>query len=282
MVKVITQNVVLIGGLIVAAWASGSAATMILSPRGALGPGIFQADSIVAACVAVLIAFVVSTAIAIAAAKVTNTAVGLFVLGGGLFGLAWRLGTVHEIVFIEGFRGTAFALALETLLWAGLVLAATVVVFRIAGPLRDVEPDEDGRTPNPFFSKDAMMLVGAGVIVLPAVWLTAQSWSKGQVIGAVFCGAMLVGLVGRLLAPHVQPVLLFAAPVLFGAIGHIVGSFLLPGPFTDVFVSGRIPDVNVVMPADYAAGSLMGVAVGLGWARSFLHHEETETTKAAA
>ncbi|MCP3903772.1 MAG: hypothetical protein GY715_09070, partial [Planctomycetes bacterium] len=73
---------------------------------------------------------------------------------------------------------------------------------------------------------------------------------------------------------------LFAAPVLFGAIGHLVGSFLISGSFADVFVSGRIPKVNVIMPADYAAGSLMGVAVGLGWARSFLHHEETETSAA--
>jgi len=188
MIKVIIQNVVLIGGLIVAAWASGTVASMTLSPRGAFGPGILQADSLVGACIAVLIALSVSTAIAIVASRVTNTAVGLFVLGGGLFGFAWRMGTVHEIVFTPGFAGTGGGLALETLLWAGLVLAATCIVFRFGGPLRDVEPDEDGRTPHPILSRDALMLLGAGVLVLPVVWLPAPSWAKGQVLGAVFCG----------------------------------------------------------------------------------------------
>ncbi|MCP3903680.1 MAG: hypothetical protein GY715_08605, partial [Planctomycetes bacterium] len=253
MLKVIVQNLVLIGGLAIAAWASGSAATMVLSPRGALGPGVLQADSIVSGIIAVLIALSVSTVVAVVAGRVTNTAVGLFVLGGGLFGLAWRLETVHEIPFLEGFAGTAGALALETLIWAALVLGATLLVFRFSGPLRDVEPDEEGRRPHPLLSREALMLLGTGVLMLPVVWLTAQSWSKGQVIGAVFCGAMVVGLVGRLMAPHVQPAVLFAAPVLFGAIGHLVGSFLISGSFADVFVSGRIPKVNVIMPADYAA-----------------------------
>ena len=28
------------------------------------------------------------------------------------------------------------------------------------------------------------------------------------------------------------------------------------------------------MPVDYLTGSFLGVSVGLGWARSFMHHEE--------
>jgi hypothetical protein len=35
------------------------------------------------------------------------------------------------------------------------------------------------------------------------------------------------------------------------------------------------------MPVDYATGSLMGVAVGLGWARSFLHHEDDRVPSSA-
>ena len=35
-------------------------------------------------------------------------------------------------------------------------------------------------------------------------------------------------------------------------------------------------------PVDYVAGAFMGVAVGLSWAKSFLHHEETEGAPAAS
>ena len=41
---------------------------------------------------------------------------------------------------------------------------------------------------------------------------------KGQALGAVVVGSMLAGLGGRLLAPRVTPVLLFAAPCLAAAL----------------------------------------------------------------
>ena len=51
---------------------------------------------------------------------------------------------------------------------------------------------------------------------------------------------------------------------------------------TLAFVSGSIPHFSLPMPMDYAAGSVMGAAVGVGWARSFLHHEEDEEPAQAA
>ena len=46
------------------------------------------------------------------------------------------------------------------------------------------------------------------------------------------------------------------------------------GPLADAVVNGTLPVLSLPMPIDYAAGSLMGVSMGLGWARGFLHHEE--------
>ena len=45
---------------------------------------------------------------------------------------------------------------------------------------------------------------------------------------------------------------------------------------TEAFVQHAIPVMSYPLPIDYAAGSLMGVAFGLGWAKSFLHHEDDE------
>jgi hypothetical protein len=112
--------------------------------------------------------------------------------------------------------------------------------------------------------------------MLPIVWLIAQSPMKGQMIGATFFGGMAAGLIGRLISPHVQPILLFASPVAFGALGHVLAMLLLNMPLDDAWVAGELPRLSRPMPLDYVAGSLMGVSVGVGWARSFLHHEEQQ------
>ena len=52
---------------------------------------------------------------------------------------------------------------------------------------------------------------------------------------------------------------------------------MLGAPLRDAFASGTVPALLLPMPVDYAAGSLMGVAAGLGCAKSFLHHEDGQT-----
>ncbi len=75
-------------------------------------------------------------------------------------------------------------------------------------------------------------------------------------------------------APRAQPVLLFAAPCLFGVIGHLIGLAMTAGALDVAFVNGSTSRLSLPLPIDYAAGSLLGVSVGVGWARSFLHEEE--------
>ena len=72
----------------------------------------------------------------------------------------------------------------------------------------------------------------------------------------------------------VAAILLFAAPCVFGAVGQAIGLFLMRGTPEAAFVDGRLPAFILPAPIDYAAAGLMGVSVGLGWARSFLHQEE--------
>jgi hypothetical protein len=278
MLKAIGRNAAMIGGLILGATLTGLLANWLVSARGALGPLVFEAESIPLAMLAAIVSVAICTALAIAVGRVSNTAVGMFVLGGGLYGLAWRAATVDELAL----SGSPTLAGVETLYWAGLLLAATSLVFRLSGPLRDIEPDEHGRRPHPLFSAAAAKSAAAGILVIPVVWIIAQSEMKGQVIGAVFLGAMVAGLVGRLLSPHVQPILLFAAPLVFGAIGQFIAVAMLDQPLVDLWVSHEIPRLLRPMPVDYATGSLMGVAVGLGWAKSFLHHEDHQPQSSTA
>ncbi|MHC5024392.1 MAG: hypothetical protein ACYTGG_10865 [Planctomycetota bacterium] len=278
MLDAVKRNATLLVGMLLAAIVCVAVEPYLVGPRGAPGPTILQADSVALAVLAILVAMVLVTLIACVVGRCINTAVGLFVLGTGLYALAGRLATVEELVWSGGLG----LLPVETLLWGIVVLAAVLLVFRVAGPLADIHPPETGHAPHWLISRDALISVAAGVAVIVCVWLFARSSMRGQTIGAVFAGAMVTGMAGRLLAPNVQPVLLFVMPCLFGAIGQAIGLTLIRGTPVTALVDNSLPTLIRPMPIDFAAAGLMGVSVGLGWARSFLHHEEDSAVAAPA
>ena len=72
------------------------------------------------AAAGVAISLAVSTVGAIIVGRGFNTVVGLFALGGGLFGLAWRMETIRALTF----HGSLGAVAVETFVWSLLVAGA--------------------------------------------------------------------------------------------------------------------------------------------------------------
>jgi hypothetical protein len=260
--------------MIVAGFVCVQAAPTFDSLRGDRGPTILAADRPMLAAGALLVCLCLGALIAIIVGKMVNTAVGLFVFGAGVFTLDGRLHGLRELVFATPDRSTMFSVAIETGVLAILTLGLVLVVFKLAGGFRDVEPQVDGTRPHWLTSDAAFKSAGAGILVLPAVWLIAQSPMKGQAIAAVFFGAMVSGLVGRLLAPHVQPILVYVSPMIFGAIGHVIAGATMRTPLDDAYIAGAVSAFARVMPLDYLAGSLLGVSFGLGWAKSFLHHED--------
>jgi hypothetical protein len=284
MPKAIVRNVVLVAGLVIGAVICGLCANLVISPRGGIGPSVLQADSVLRALVGLGIALAVATVVGCIVGRVNNTAVGMFALGGALFGLAWRMDGIMELAHVGAVGGSGGGslglLALETVVVALLIGAATWVVFTVSGPFRDIMPDEDGRVPHWLLSGEALKSVAAAILMIPVVWVMAQTPAKGQAIGSVFVGGMAVGLAGRLLAPHVQPLLVFPAAVLAGAIGH-AGAAARVGPLDLAIVNDTLPNLGAPMAVDYAAGACMGVAIGLGWAKSFLHQDEGEAAAPA-
>lgn len=285
MLQAIQRYVILIGGMILSAFLCVRAEPFLLSARGDTGPTMLTSQSPVAAVLAFVICLGLAAVLAGVVGRFSNSVVGLFVLGTGLFALDGRTESIRNFAFARAgdSPGAGLALlAIEAALLAIMLLGATLLVFRISGPLKDIEPKEFGETPHQFWSAEAWKSAAAGAIILLAVVVIGQSSMKGQMVAAAFIGGMVAGLVGRLISPHVQPVLLFASPVLFGAIGYVIAIFFVNMPLDAAYVSGRLTGLAIVTPLDYAAGSLMGVAVGLGWAKSFLHHEEQTSPAAAA
>jgi hypothetical protein len=230
-----------------------------------------------AAAIAIVLCVAVASLIGGVVGRYINAAVGLFAVGIGLFVLDGRLDTARSFAFSMAGADPRWAvamLAIETLLWAAMVFGITWIVLAMAGPLKDIEPEQFSPPPNPYWSSHALKCAAAGVVMIGVVWVLARSPMKGQVIGATFLGGTLAGLIGRLISPHVQPKVLFATPVVFGGVGYLIAMFKASGPLDVLYVTDQLPALLLPMPIDYAAGSLMGVAFGLGWARSFLHHED--------
>ncbi len=268
----IRRNGALFGGILLTAIVFLLARPVLEDHRGAFIPAALQANSGIVAMFVMTICLAVATAIGIVVTRLTNACVALFVMGAGIYALDYRLAESTEILL----SGSFTPLIIEMLLWFALVLAAVVALFKFGGPLPDVHPDEDGETPSPLVSPEAFKAAAAGLLILPAVWLLSKSELTGQAVGAVFIGAMLAGLLGRLISPHVQPILLFASPLLFATIGVVIAVVVVDGTPAELFTSRKLPAPLWIAPIDYLAGSLAGMSIGYGWARSFLHHEDEE------
>lgn len=262
-----------------AAAACVAAIQFTISPRGTTGPTLLQAQSPVAAVIAVTLGLLGATIVGAVVGRLTNALVGLFVAGAGLGALAFRFGSIEDLAFANG---SLKLLALETLIFSVLVLLSTIVIFKVAGPLDDIDPPDDDYKP----IKSIAISAAAAILVLPVVWFFAQSALRGQTMTATWLGGMIAGLAARLLTPQTQPKLIFASACLIGAVGHMIGAFVIGsatgGGITSAFIVRTIPAVSMPLPIDYAAGALMGVSMGLGWARSFLHTEQDETSQASA
>lgn len=262
---------VVTGGVLLSGAVCAPAIRFLVAPSGSIGPTMLQAQSAFAAIVTMLLGFGLATAVGAVVGRLVNAAVGLFVVGAGLWAVRLRSGGMQDLVFGHGSLGLVIV---ETVLWGLLILGATHVVFRYAGPLTDIEPPPpDDARKDTAWTRLGLRGLASGVLVIPVVWFVARSDLKGQTLMAVVLAGMVVGLAGRLLSPHAQPRLLFAVPCFFGAAGQIIGMLLLHGPMIDAFVGRSIPALSLPMPIDYAAGSLTGVAMGLGWAKSFLQPE---------
>ncbi|MDG1899192.1 MAG: hypothetical protein P8I74_04945 [Phycisphaerales bacterium] len=251
----------------------------LLSSQGSFGPTILQSQTPAAACLAMLASLVVGTIIAAGVSRCFQCSTGLLVLGIGMGWLALHLQTVTEVAL----HGSFHLLVLEGLVWSVVILVIAIVIARSAGPM--IQPMLDPGEPAPDWaaSPEAIKMGAAGLAALPVVWLVAQSPFKGQVLAATIIGSIAAGLVGRLIAPTVQPYLLFATVCLFGALGQWVAGIMIPADQLETTItSGGLPRIALPLPIDYAAGTLIGLPLGLQWGSSFIQKDDPTGPESSA
>ena len=268
MIDVTKRYIALIGGIAACMLLMMGAAGGLVSLQGLPGPTIGLSISPFSAAIGVMVALVLAFGVSLIVGRVVNAAVAAFVLGTGIAVLSMQSGTHADAVF-AGANETM--IGIETLIWGGVVLLLAMGLMRWTGPLPDQPWNKasDAFDLRKVFSTDALRSSAAGFVMLLAVWLLLTNDLKGQAIFATTVGGLFTGLLGRIFAPRVQPVLLFASPVIIGGLGQLQAS-MAGGDGIAAIVTGTSPHLGMPMPMDFVAGSLMGVAMGLGWSRSFV------------
>ena len=252
-------------GAIGAQWMGG--------PRGGLGPSILEAIDPVSASMAVIGIIAIATIFGIFIGKVSSAASGMFVVGFALFALSMRTQGVSEFIFYGGnttiLMEEAFGLSL-------ILLCSSILIFRFVGPLKDVPLNKNECGSAPFSLRSIAMTLLISLAMLPIIWLVAVTSSKGQVIGSAVVGGIVVACLARKWTPHLQPIVLFAAPTAVAAVGYAIAASM--GISDIAFTQNTISPLIFLMPLEYAAGSLMGIPIGLSWGTSLAKKIGPETS----
>ena len=248
---------------VIGAWAAGG----VLANRGGLGPSILQSQSPVIALFGVTVAIGIVAVLGAFVARGTTYLTGMFLIGFTLFAMSLQLQGATEFV-LSG--GNLYMLSLEAVVMAIIVLVGTFIVFTLGGPLSDV-PKVD--TPQSSTERITMLLIA--IVMIPVVLIIATTPEKAQVIGTTAVGGIAIGFLVRQLLPTMQPIIIFAVPTAVGGVGYLIASMM--GPTDGVaLMQQSISPLLYPMPIDYAAGSVMGLSIGLSWAASLAQPKEAD------
>lgn len=235
------------------------------SERGVPGPTVTDAVRPAAAVVALACAWVAWTAVACAVGRLLNAAVGLFVLGCGVATVAGRCGTVMDAAF-DG--DALLPIAVETLAWGVMTAAASACVFRVSGPLIDIPARSKGASfASEALNADALRGMVSGLLCVAALWFLVRTGLKGQAIGAAVVGSVAMAFAARRMLGGAQPILLAAAPVLMAGLAQAWTAYTFKAPIDKAVIAHALPGWSMAMPADVAAGALIGLPIGLGWSK---------------
>jgi hypothetical protein len=198
---------------------------------------------------------------------------------------AWNLGTLEEVLRRTRQGKESMALAVEGLLAvlvAGAVMALTWIIAERAqgrdnkssGGIGLIGVREKGSTGVAMTAVAAWALAACAGGVIAAIF--AISAVKGQAVFAAFVGAIVAGVVAQTIgaAQHVKvsplvPALAMAVPAVAGP---LIAALVAQQGWVPAMFAGSDFPLGRIVGLDWAAGLLLGVPVGMGWAGAMIDH----------
>ena len=261
------RGLVLTITIVGALWLGSTSSNRMIDVCGEPAGCVTLATSKTSAILTLGAVMILLTILAMIAGRLVNAVVGVFVLGAGLAGLTLRSASIAGAIF----GGASLpSLAIETMIWAVPSAISVVLIFRFSGSPPDIAQRFPGESMwKEYFDSDALRGAITGVLLPLIAWLVIRTMFKGQAFGGACLGGIAVGIAFRLFAPNVQPILAFISPILLAGGYQLFVASRMTGDIGTLFAINALPPELRMMPLDVVAGSLTGVAIGIGWARSF-------------
>lgn len=230
-----------------------------------------------------IIALAIAAAAGLAAARLTTARAGLTTAGLTLVWAAWRSAEVEQIIRAAHATTPMWALAIEGAIWVAAAAVIAAAIERIGG-LDHTNPawtgrEHQGDRPPPLSLTESIRAtvhispaafaaaVAAGGV---AAWLVAAQGLKGQTVAAGVVAGLAAAAIGRAIDTKAAAPAFFLPGIVVALVSPVAGVVLAQGSIVDATYAGTLAPIARVAPLDWAAGWLLGVPMGLGWATSLV------------
>ena len=241
--------------------------------NGQVGVPLVVSDSVADATTHFLGATAAFGLIALVAGWLTQRYTGMLVYGLCWIVVAMRGAPIDDVRRLIGEMGRGFPstfafFAVETLLWNTPALILLLLLIRLA-PNR--YPEQDSRF-SPASVRGFVLTLG---LTLVLGWIFLRTDLQGQTVCGFAAACALATMIARLVWPHCNASVLFAAPAIVGVVGQLGAAVLIgddaliraaraaAGDDPAYWALGRL------LPLHAIAGGTFGVALGIGLARVF-------------
>jgi hypothetical protein len=248
------------------------------SPDG-LSPGtpLVSASPLLGA-VGLLLALAIVAGLGMVVARVASARWGFFCAGLALCwaaahtaSLSGPTGLIRPAAVAGEIGGVSMRLLVEGLVC--LVVLAPAAVFMW---MRGSHPQgEAGASQRGDPADTTAMAMGVGIGLLGAaagVWMVAITGLKGQAIAGAAVGGLAAGFAGHLLAHRAPGFALALGALLLCVLAPAAGLFMGPRGIPGALAAGgdALMPLLRLTPLDVAAGVLLGLPMGHGWAASIV------------
>jgi hypothetical protein len=230
-----------------------------------------------------VLAFATAAAVAAAGARFFSLGTGLTCAGLVLAWARWGLGTIDDLVRRRGDGGDLSLLAIEGLAVALMGTGVGLLAIRLASAhdggksaatsprrLAFIEHSGQASPAMTFWATVAVAAVVGGIIT----GIVAVTALRGQTLLAAVCGAIAAGaavqLLGSAMRSSPTPLAALLGLALPALAAPIIARFVHASDLVRVVYSGDLLGVARPLTLDWAAGGLLGVPIGMGWAGATL------------
>lgn len=265
-------------------WVCYFAAMLVIGPlAGALVAGLRAADggrhatalvtaSPMKGLASTFAAFALASLAGLGTSLIASARAGLTAAGLVLVWAAWRSAEVESIIRTTQSASPLWALAFEGAIWMTLAGVAALAIEHFGHPEHGHTPENSRKQDHTrvftLLNLSPPALVASVAVGAAAAWFIAAQGLKGQTVAAGIGAGLAAATAARLIDRRVHAPALFVPGVVLAIAGPLAGVFLSGGGIVEVTYAGALAPIARVAPLDWAAGWLLGVPIGLGWAAS--------------